>query len=74
VRLGVTAGRRERRIGSTNANRDIARRLPVIDTDGVDRHVLDAQIAGLAIEKKYARRIRKRAQLGRLADASWADD
>src|SRR5262249_51036625 len=63
-----------RRIRPADANRNIAGSLPIIDADGVDRHVLHAQVAGLAVEEQHASGIGECAQLARLADAGRAGE
>src|SRR5262245_56504929 len=40
VRLGIAAGRGERRVRPADADRDIARGFPVFDMDRIDRHIL----------------------------------
>ena len=57
----VGAGRRERWVRPADPAREVHGGAPVVDANGVDRHVLDGEVAGLAVEEQRARGI-ERAQ------------
>src|SRR5262249_47658738 len=41
MRLGIAAGRRKRRVRSTNANPNVTSNSPIVDMDRVDRNIPD---------------------------------
>ena len=73
MRLRITGRRRKGRVRTADATGQVARRLPIVDSDRIDRQILHGEIAGLDVEEQDTRRIERAQQRG-LADTGWADD